>query len=313
MFDDFLDKFMPSKDMREYLKNENLNVYDIARIVYGSPYPVNEKYIALKKCHESYTDGSDEYIISCINGMIGCIEKALKIKEEEGIFSLEMCIYDEFRYHTDRSFESLYHSYDEAISYVNNSGDEIASGYLIWFEITKWTKDYDGKLCEECTYYYVKKELVYINPFFSIDGFSEKMIDGGDLNLPVPFEAGDIVRIDGCNFTPQFSAVILDVGDNSDCCCLQGLARDTSFRWSSGAVKHGMIGSYRDLHPSMLYTIEKYTGFLKKEDEILIDISNFIKQRSNGVRVFVDKIMCGRSFSDNELIALMCECNKNSK
>lgn len=242
MYEKFLEKFMPSKDMREYLKNENLNVYDMARIIYGSPCPVDEKLVALNECYESFTDGSDEYTISCIKGMVGCIEKALQIKDEEGIYSLEMCIYDQFRYHTDRTLESLYCKYDEAVSFINNIYDGIASDYLIWFEITKWRKNDAGKLYEECKYYYVKKELRYTNISYRINDFSEEMIGGGELYLPVPFKAGDIVRIDGCNFAPDFFAVILDVGDNYDCCGLQALARDDSFRWSSGAVKHGMVG-----------------------------------------------------------------------
>lgn len=308
MYEKFLDKFMPSKDMREYLKNENLNVYDMARIIYGSPCPVDEKLVALNECYESFTDGSDEYTLCSIKGMIECIEKALQIKDEEGIYLLEMCVYDDLiRYHTDRSLKSLYCKYDEAISFINNIDDGISSGYLIWFEITKWKKENSGKLYEECKYYYVKKELQYINLLHPIDGFSEEMIGGGDLYLPVPFKAGDIVHIDGCNFAPGFPAVILDVGDNSDCCSLQALARDSDSKWISGAVKHGMVGSYHDPCPSMLYTIEKYNGFLERYDEILIDISNFIKKGSDNVREFVDKIKHRGPFSDNELIALMCK------
>ncbi len=307
MYEKFIDKFMPSKDMREYLKKVNLKVSDIARIIYGSPRPVDEKLIALKECCESFSDGTDEYALNCIKGMISCIEKALQIKDEEGIYSMEQCIYDEFRYHTDRYFESLYCNYDEAISFANSIGDEMAPGNLTWFEITKWTKDKTGKLYKQCTYYFVKKELRYINISFSIDGFSEEMIGGRELYLPVPFKAGDIVRIDGCGFTPSFTAVIIDVGDNSDCCSLQAVARDSSFRWSSGAVRLGMIGSYQGEYPSMLYTIERYDGILREEDEILIDISNYIKQGTEKVSEFVGKIKYGGSFSDNELKILMCK------
>ena len=76
MYEKYLDKFMPSKDMRKYLKNENLNVLNIADIIYGSPCPVDEKIFALKECRESYTNGVDEYTINCIDSMISCIEKA---------------------------------------------------------------------------------------------------------------------------------------------------------------------------------------------------------------------------------------------
>ena len=305
MYEKFLEKFMPSKDMREYLKSKNLSVYDISRLIYGSPSPVEEKLSALIECYESYTDGSDKYTKKCIDRMISIIEKALQMKDEEGIFSLEMCTYDEFRYEMESSFESLFCRYDEAISFINDIYIDTVIGNLVWFEITKWGKAENGKLYEECTYYYSHKELRYINAFLSGDGFSENMIGGVDLNLPVPFKAGDIVEIDGCDFTPKFHALILDVGDNSDCCCLQGLARDTRFLWSSGAIKHGMIGAHYIMQPSMLYTIGKYNGRLREDEEILRTISNYINENSDKIRVFVDKVACGGPFKDKELLALM--------
>ena len=79
---------------------------------------------------------------------------------------------------------------------------------------------------------------------------------------------------------------------------LGGVQAPLSMAWS---------GACRDPLPSMLYTIEKYNGLLRGDDEILIDISNFIKQGSDNVREFVDKIKYGGPFKDNELIALMCK------
>ena len=55
-----------------------------------------------------------------------------------------------------------------------------------------------------------------------------------DVNLPVPFHAGDIVTIDCRPFAPVSHAVILEVGDNCDCCCLQALYYAGNGTWDMG-------------------------------------------------------------------------------
>ena len=43
MYEKYIDEFMPSKDMREYLKTQVLNGYEIASLIFKSPKPINEK------------------------------------------------------------------------------------------------------------------------------------------------------------------------------------------------------------------------------------------------------------------------------
>ncbi len=62
-----------------------------------------------------------------------------------------------------------------------------------------------------------------------------------DLKLPVPFHADDILTIDCHPSAPVSRAVILEVGDNCDCCCFQALYRNGDGTWGIGAVKHGNV------------------------------------------------------------------------
>ena len=56
-------------------------------------------------------------------------------------------------------------------------------------------------------------------------------------NIPIPFHAGDIVTLDCRPFAPVSHTVILKIGDNRDCCCLQSLYREDNGTWDTEAVK----------------------------------------------------------------------------
>lgn len=62
-----------------------------------------------------------------------------------------------------------------------------------------------------------------------------------DINIPVPYKAGDIITIDGYPFSKPKTVLVLKVGDNEDCCCLQALYMQDGC-YGVGAVKHGMVG-----------------------------------------------------------------------
>ena len=300
-----MNRLLPSKDMRKYLWHANLSAYVLAQIIYGAPCRVEEKLLSIKVLYEQ--GGFDEYSKRGIEAMISCMEKALKAKDEEGIFSLETCFYDEKAKDSGSSFEYLYPRYDDAIRDIKESSEYYADDYgeLFWFEITKWGKDKNGKLCEECTYFIVGNELRYINISLLDPDCIEDMIGTGDLNLPVPFEAGDIVEINGSPFAPKFHALILDIGDNSDCCCVQGLAKDSDGLWNTGAVKHGMIGVQPPVQPSMLYTIERYNEALADDEKILEEISSYMKQGPDKAYELYEKISSRGGLTDDELMSLL--------
>jgi hypothetical protein len=96
------------------------------------------------------------------------------------------------------------------------------------------------------------------------------------INLPVPFKPGDIVEVDGFPYGPKYRMVIVEIGDNEDCCCLQGLAKNREGYWHVGAVKHGHV-SY-DTYPqfSPLYTIKTYTDDLVEDERVLYRVKDYI-------------------------------------
>lgn len=97
-----------------------------------------------------------------------------------------------------------------------------------------------------------------------------------DLNLPVPFHAGDLVAIDCRPFAPVNHAVILEVGDNRDCCCLQALYRKSDGTWSTGAVKHGYASPNHNAGISPLYRLSSFHGQLRSEERLLEQVSRYV-------------------------------------
>ena len=107
-----------------------------------------------------------------------------------------------------------------------------------------------------------------------------------NLNVPVPFKPGDIITYDGFPFGPKGHILIVEVGDNRDCCCLQGLSLDTDGKWIMGAVKHGSAQHYYFPRISPLFTAEIYNGEPEEKEKVMLDISKMIDGKEENGRKF---------------------------
>lgn len=82
---------------------------------------------------------------------------------------------------------------------------------------------------------------------------------------------------DAYPFGPKEKFVMLEIGDNQDCCCLQALSRKQDGTWDVGAVKHGMIGDMIYPRISALYTADTYIpNLVDPEDAILDKVSELV-------------------------------------
>ena len=97
---------------------------------------------------------------------------------------------------------------------------------------------------------------------------------GLSLNLPVPFRPGDILTVDCRPFAGPGRCLVLEVGDNRDCCCVQVLYPCPGGRADIGALKHGHCfcsGVVQILSP--LYRVSRWTGQLPPEEVFLEPLS----------------------------------------
>ena len=92
---------------------------------------------------------------------------------------------------------------------------------LRWYHASKWGKNSEGKYIEACTYLITRDEILCFSKEVDMgDLYTYDYYMVEDLNISVPYKAGDILECDGFPFGPQFHILIVDIGDNHDCCCV---------------------------------------------------------------------------------------------
>ena len=155
-----------------------------------------------------------------------------------------------------------------------------------WFQVSKWVKE-DGK-DYACTYVYYLFGTKAV--FFEKNDETERNTGPGrafcsstDLNLPVPFLAGDIVSIDCRPVFPEKPALILSVGDNKDSCSPWALAAGGDGKLMTAGVKHALFFTDPLIDPvlvSPLYRLRLYQGEYSEENHILKEIGEDIRKES---------------------------------
>lgn len=311
MREKYIEEFIPSEDMREYLKIPHQNVDTIAEIIYYSPAPVERKKIALTELLKELDSKTDEDMIFNTKAYLKTIEEAERLIEVEGVFSIEMVEYDENKGDSNYEFNGLFNNFNDLVQYVKKNMDEceITDEDFIYYQAVKWINDEAGKLVEACTYWIIRGQVWYVQ----LEG---KVLDEGipdifmshELNVAVPFKAGDIVEVDLYPFADKRIIGILEIGDNRDCCCLQGLSKRLDGSWTTGAIKHGHIGDILLLAVSALYTITTYKGELPSGYEILKDVSDFIDGSEERGSALWHKIYASKSddgLADDELLSVI--------
>ena len=309
MFDKYLDKFMPSKDIREYLKRiySKSNAWDIMRIIWFADATIQDKLAALKELEQETTpeerDESDTYYLDKISNMTQAIEYALDIlKNDNGVYTLETSYYDSAFKETYSEFDRVYATFEEALEEGNiitdlNKGD---FNGLAWCDITKWEKSKSGKMDNRCTYTIIDSEIRYID--LNTYNITSGMLSCAYLNIPVPFKTGDIIFVDEAPFSTSFHSLIVDIGDNKDCCCIQAVAKDDHGLWHMGALKHDDIGPRSFPWKLTLYVSSLYDGELPEEEKLLKKASDILKAHPEYSQEFMYRM---RNFNDEQFDAFL--------
>ena len=170
----------------------------------------------------------------------------LKLKQNE-IFILKAQGIDEDNLNdreiTPETYEyAPFNSYEKAIEDIKkscylllkyNSFDELC----VWYVLEKWVLSDCGIYEKVIDYYITLKGDIWFYRFdyayrmkYKKNPDKSTMLekldvcsDSENLNIPVPFKVGDILTIDCRPFAELRRVLIIGVGDNRDCCSLQGL------------------------------------------------------------------------------------------
>lgn len=331
---DVLRVFLPSDAMRRYLAGASLTKRQISGLVCSAPVPLTDKlhwvqYLAAKEnllqdipseslpLRESSVAGSaaQQTIEDSFSYQAEQIRLALKELETcfEAVFLLIEAWYDTEVGDRKISAGTPFFNADDALSYIRYDMDSGGEDYsdLCWYELQKWNLSKDpvsGKAsyAHSYTYYFLKDRACFFEkleetqePYMFLPESRRFSADGQHLNLPIPFCAGDIVRVDCRPFRPERPAVLLEVGDNADCCCVQAICRGEKGIWTLGALKHGSLFSNGDCFLSPLYRLETYPKSLPESNGLLQNIQDFIAGDETRGRILWDKLWKDRLTDEN--------------
>ena len=188
--------------------------------------------------------------------------------------------------------------YKNVFKYINDDkivekdGQDFVYDNLYYFKLEKYKKrdkkdilkNFSKYSCRfisdmylDCEYYIVNSKIVYYKDYdySKIDKVSYQhprladtkyIYDSVNLNLPIPFKAGDIVSCNLKPFSNNKNMIIVSVGDNCDCCSVQIAFIDQYGKLNTGALKHSDMrqnGVFPCISP--LYTLRSIN-----EDELTL-------------------------------------------
>lgn len=199
-------------------------------------------------------------------------------------------------------------SFEKALNYIHYDINECETdeSCTCWYELQKWVPNVDGTMSHTYTYYLWLDQVIYFEKtevVYSDKENSESITflfepktyrfssDSQDLNLPIPFHVGDIVTIDCRPFQPVHHAVILEVGDNIDCCCVQALCSTETGTWILGALKHGNIFLNGFSFISPLYRLAECTDLLPEQEKLLYQLQEYLAGEEERGRAIWNKLI----------------------
>lgn len=339
---DVLQTFLPSDAMRRYLAGAPLTKRQISELVCGAPVPLTDKlrwmeYLAAKEnlfpdipsesLYLREQSAADPAAQRMVEASFSYQAEQIKLALEElgtsaeAVFLLIEAWHDEEIDDRKISAGTPFFNADDALEYIRHDMDSAGEDYnnLCWYELQKWKPSTDpvsGKASyvHGYTYYFLKDRACFFEkleetrePYLFLPESRRYSEDGQHLNLPVPFCAGDIVRVDCRPFQPERPAVLLEVGDNTDCCCVQALCRGQNGTWTIGALKHGSLFSNATCFLSPLYRLEVCPKPLPESDCLLQNIQDFIAGDEKRGRLLWERLRRLDTRTDSEIRLVLAD------
>lgn len=287
--------FIESEEMRDYLRKElpqfRWAAMSCADIVAFAPAPIEQKLPVLEQIAQEaepelaydgqpFTKRAVQLARSCRTALeerYSGPEGSMFWLQASSCDGDQRCLFD----------NAFFTEFDAALRYLEQLEMKYPADYAfegLSYTITKHVPDGKGELKEYCTWYLNNtRELWYFE--YEHDNYPddwEDLLDygGNFLNLPVPFQPGDIVLADCLPYVSPRCVLILDVGDNRDCCCLSALSIGKDGCLLASAFKHNSFLRNPEIsRVSGLYRVARWTGELTAEEEPLAILSPLIRAK----------------------------------
>lgn len=289
-----IDEYINSKEMCEYLKNniEHLQKWQIIDIICGARTDMTQKYDTLKKLakFETSDEANDEFAsYTATTEHAKQLLDGLELKSGE-VFEISEYGFDitngKKLYGAEPSFsfqKAKKFVLDEYKEITKDMSEEEIADITWWYCLEKYVPDENENLVWT-NYYTISPtgEIWYADNVFQSPLKPAKRIgdfdQGQHLNLPVPFEVGDIITIDCRPFAPIKHSVIIEKGDNRDCCSVQCAWVKNNGDITAGALKHSTVFDNKIfVEVSPLYRAEVYKGKLPENEKVLEEVAEFVK------------------------------------
>ena len=266
-----------SNEMAEYLSENisSLHKFQITDMISGASVSLRRKkemFESLSECNEpkECNDFSLHFSFSEYAEHIDRAIKEFETYSEKTVFLMQICYNDDNDYHTVETVP--FKTPEKALAYMKENYDEDN-----WCRIEKW-ETYGDEMKQTYSFIVKNGEVIFYDNETDRD---DEVWPDPDLNLPIPFKAGDIIKVSDMPFHPEKKALILETGDNTDCCSVWILYVSYDGTIDENALKHGhILGDYSTMATSPLYNIERYEGEPEEEDKVLFEIQNYMKKNN---------------------------------
>ena len=291
-------RYIESKQMRDYLISivGDLQKRQIIELICGARAEIKDKIECLLELSKFETNEEKEDEKSAYNtAKIG-----KRFLDELVLRQGEIFLNMEYGYDDEKAEEKIWgaaphFSVKSVMKYVNEEFEELneqeKEDALYWYRLEKYALQNDDDELDWLYYYTIAPngEIWYARDLGKDEG--RAFDDSQDLNLPVPFEVGDIITIDCRPFAHVKHGVIIEKGDNWGCCSVQCAWITEKEKIRTGALKHSTLFDDKSfIRVSPLYRAELFVGELPQKEQQLKEISKFIYRNEEKGRNFYNYV-----------------------
>ncbi len=248
-----INSLIKDKGYAEYLRSINLRAECLTALVCSAPISLFKKRQILERLlSDEPKNGAERFDYEARLEVLNSIIDELNLtKEESGVFLLVGHANEGGR-QTDYEcapFKS-YPSVQNYLSKVFERGGE----ENVWYTLEKWLPETNGDdLTEVSEFVFIGKEPCFYKDLRYLGdksvfkrGFSRKeefslFFSGNCLNLPTPFSAGDVLKIDCRPFATETKIIVKDNFSATDCCSPICEYIAANGKKAEGALKHSHI------------------------------------------------------------------------
>lgn len=282
MNDRLLDSVVPSAEMREFLKNTELDTVSLSQLIAGSPAPLRVK--------AEFAEGEEKLrYLEAIKTL-----KLEKDSDEYGKRRFELYIlnsYSDFRHIGFFARYSLIEQY--IMDDLESASDWFGTDCPFYFIAVLCNENAEKQWIPRGAYIILDGEPVWYveaktkSVFGSLGTVADILCSPRpETELPVPYRVGDILTLDCLPFAPPVYALMIKDGTKPEILYRYIGAHDSEFAWTIDPLLSGPYLTEEDYwegtvpYLSPLYRLKKFDGELPEEDKPLLRAKEYIGRDS---------------------------------